>query len=275
MTSVETIVQGHYGSGGVLDRILAAAQQAGADPERLTPEDLYRFDQLHAGGAAATKNHLEKSGIRPGMHVLDLGCGIGGSSRYIAAHVGCRVTAVDLTPEFVAVARELTRRCGLANIEFREANALALPFADATFDHVWSHAVTMNIADKTGFAAEVARVLKPGGRFSCAEAGQGPAGGALSYPVAWAQNASSSFLVTPAAMRAALEAAGLRIVEQIDLTETNRAMARQERERVERGEPPSNNPGVVMGEAFAERSRNAAKNAAENRTVEHLIVAQR
>jgi ubiquinone/menaquinone biosynthesis C-methylase UbiE len=103
---------------------------------------------------------------------LELGCGLGGSSRYLAAECSCRVAAIDLTPNFVEAARVLTARCGLSErIEFQQANALALPFEDGTFDHVWSYAVTMNmnIADKEGLGREVARLLKPGGRFSCNE----------------------------------------------------------------------------------------------------------
>ena|SRR5690242_13189491 len=101
-----------------------------------------------------------------GVYVLDLGCGLGGASRYLAAECGCRVAAIDLTPNFVKGARILTARCGLAErIEFRQANAVALPFKDGIFDHVWSYAVTMNIADKEGLGREVARVLKPGRRF--------------------------------------------------------------------------------------------------------------
>ena len=91
------------------------------------------------------------------MYVLDLGCGLGGASRYLAAECGCRVAAIDLTPNFVEAARILTARCGLAErIEFRQANALALPFPDSTFDHAWSYAVTMNIADKEGLGRQVA-----------------------------------------------------------------------------------------------------------------------
>jgi ubiquinone/menaquinone biosynthesis C-methylase UbiE len=108
------------------------------------------------------------------MYVLDLGCGLGGASRYLAAEWGCRVAAIDLTPNFVEVARILAARCDLADrVEIREANAITLPFQDGTFDHVWSYAVTMNIADKEGLAREVARVLKPGGRFSCNEIERG------------------------------------------------------------------------------------------------------
>jgi sarcosine/dimethylglycine N-methyltransferase len=139
------------------------------------------------------------------MHVLDLGSGLGGSSRYLAAVCGCRVSAVDLTPEFVELARILTARCGLADsIDYRQASALALPFEDASFDHVWCHNVTMNIADRVTLARQVARVLRRQARFSCVETAQGPAG-PPSFPLPWAIDASASCLATPEAMRAAVE----------------------------------------------------------------------
>src|SRR5208282_3828785 len=182
--------------------------------------DLWPFDQLHSRGIVATREHAERAGIQAGMHVLDLGCGLGGASRYLAAECGCRMAAIDLTPNFVEAARILTARCGLAvRIEFRQANALALPFEDSSFDHVWSYAVTMNIADKEGLGREVARVLKPGGRFSCNEIARG-SGGAPPLPLPWATDETSSFLTTPAVMRAALEAGGLSVIEQVDITAT-------------------------------------------------------
>jgi cyclopropane fatty-acyl-phospholipid synthase-like methyltransferase len=120
MGAIETTVQNHYGIGGILERIDSYLRNTGVDPERLNPEDLFPIDQLHGRGLAATTEHLEASGIRPGMHVLDLGCGVGGASRYIAVNGSCRVTGIDLTPEYVEVARELTRRCGLGDrIDFR------------------------------------------------------------------------------------------------------------------------------------------------------------
>ena len=142
------------------------------------------------------------------------------ASRYLAAECGCRVAAIDLTPNFVEVARILTARCGVADrVEIRQANALALPFQDGTFDHVWSYAVTMNIADKRRLGRELARVLKPGRRFSCNEIELG-CDGAPMFSSPWATDRASSFLVSPAAMRAALEAAGLSTIEQVDLTAT-------------------------------------------------------
>jgi len=91
---------------------------------------LWPFDQLYSRGA--TRDHAERARIQAGMYVLDLGCGLGGASRYLGAECGCRVAAIDLTPKFVEVARILTARCGLADrVEIRQANALALPFQDA------------------------------------------------------------------------------------------------------------------------------------------------
>jgi SAM-dependent methyltransferase len=220
MTNVEAVVQRYYGDRPIIERIDDAVRAAGGDPERPSYRDLWPFDQLHSRGIVATREHAERARIQAGMYVLDLGCGLGGASRYLAAESGCRVASVDLTPNFVEAARILTARCGLADrIEIRQANALALPFQNGTFDHVWSYAVTMNIADKEGLGREVARVLKPGGRFSCSEIAQG-SGGTLVFPLPWATDETSSFLASPAVMRAALEAGGLSVIEQVDLTPT-------------------------------------------------------
>jgi len=159
MTDLAAVVQRYYGDRPVIQRIDEALRAAGINPEQPSHRDLWPFDQLHSRGIVGTREHAERARIQSGMYVLDLGCGLGGASRYLAAECGCRVAAIDLTSNFVEAARILTARCGFAErIEFRQANALALPFQDGTFDHVWSYAVTMNIADKEGLGREVARV---------------------------------------------------------------------------------------------------------------------
>ena len=273
MTNGSDAVRQHYGMSGILDRVNAFLLERGIDPERPTYEDFFPFDQLHGGGTQATREHIERAGIKASMHVMDLGCGVGGCSRVIAATCGCRVTGIDLTPDFIEVARELTRRCGM-HIEFRLADALDLPFAEGTFDHVWCHNVTMNIQDKRKLASEVARVLKRGGRFSCSELGQG-LGGALIFPLPWATDASASFLVTPAMMRQALEDGGLRISEEIDISGAGIAFLREMRARAERGDPPLNANHVIMGDDFGERIRNVGRCAMEKRVVEHFILAEK
>ena len=135
MTDIAGVVQRYYGDRPLLPRIDDALRAAGVDPQAPSYRDLWPYDQLHSRGIVGTQEHAERARIRAGMYVLDLGCGLGGASRYLAAECGCRVAAIDLTPNFVEVARLLTARCGLADrVEIREANALAMPFQDGTFD---------------------------------------------------------------------------------------------------------------------------------------------
>lgn len=276
MTGTEAIVQNHYGRGGLLQRLEAALRAAGKDPQKLACEDLYPFDQLHGRGIVATTELAKRASLSLGLRVLDLGCGIGGASRYLTSACGCVVTGLDLTPEFVEVAKALSARCGLgARIEFHQGSALDLPFKDASFERVWCHNVTMNIEDKAKLASEAARVLVHGGRFVCAEAERGPTGAPI-FPLPWASDPSSSFLVTPAEMCAVLEGAGLRIVAAIDETPAIFAFRNEMAARAARGEPPLVRNEIAMGEGdFPVRARNMQKGSAEGSIVEHIIVAEK
>ena len=97
---VQDIVTGHYGSSGLTATIVNALTDAGLDPEHLGPADLFALDQLHAGGPAATKHALDRIEVGAGTRLLDVGSGIGGTSR-MAAMSGAEVTGIDLSPDFV------------------------------------------------------------------------------------------------------------------------------------------------------------------------------
>src|ERR1700760_1898534 len=104
----------HYGKGGLLDRILGALVDVGKDIDHLTIDDLAPIDEFHSRRRLATEELAAMLAPSATEHVIDIGSGLGGPSRYLAATYGCRVSGVDLTPEFVAAATELTRRSGLA-----------------------------------------------------------------------------------------------------------------------------------------------------------------
>ena len=105
-------VVAHYSHGELLAAILRGLAATGKTTDRIDSDDLAAGDEFHIGGREATSALFDQLDWRPGVQVLDVGCGIGGPARYLARHRGARVTGVDLAPEFVEVARELTRRCG-------------------------------------------------------------------------------------------------------------------------------------------------------------------
>src|SRR5262245_11475293 len=110
---LESAVARHYAIGTLTSRLLTAMAAAGLDPDRIAPEQLAPVDEFHIGGRAATIHAVAKMALSPGDRILDVGCGIGGATRYLAT-IGCRVTGIDLTPDYIAAAEELAHRTGLA-----------------------------------------------------------------------------------------------------------------------------------------------------------------
>ena len=104
---LEQAVARHYAHGTLEETILNALAAAGKDVNRLTPKDLAPVDEFHIGGRQATIAFAEQFGPRPEMRLLDIGCGLGGAARYFADAHGCRVTGIDLSAEYVAVANAL------------------------------------------------------------------------------------------------------------------------------------------------------------------------
>jgi ubiquinone/menaquinone biosynthesis C-methylase UbiE len=268
MSDHQPAVARHYGRGGLLDRILAALTEAGKDLEHLTIEDLAPVDEFHGRQRRATEELAAMLAPRPGERLIDIGSGIGGPSRYLAKICGCRVSGIDLTEEFVAAADDLTRRTGLTGqVDFRQGSALELPFADASFDLAWSQNVAMNIADRARWYAEVHRVLRPGGRFAFQDVAQGP-GGEAHYPLMWADTPATSFLHTPEATRALLEAAGFTVREWRDNSEAS--IAETEAQRAAAAANPGARPALgislVVGADFPEKMRNSQRSLREGRT---------
>ena len=161
--STEADITGHYSSGELLQRLSAVLADDGADPQAPTIAAMAPYDQFHGRGMEATEELAGLLDAAPSDHVLDVGCGIGGPARYMADRFGCKVTGIDLTPEFCDAARHVTGLMGLdGRVDFEQGDATAMPFGDGSFDKAYSMNVSMNIADKAGFYGEIGRVLKTG-----------------------------------------------------------------------------------------------------------------
>jgi len=120
---------------------------------------------------AGTGNPFSMGELRAGEVVLDIGCGAGFDSLIAARQVGerGRVISVDMTPAMLDKAAAGAREAGIANIEFREGLAEALPVEGASIDVVISNAVINLCPDKMAVMQEVNRVLKPNGRIQIAD----------------------------------------------------------------------------------------------------------
>jgi ubiquinone/menaquinone biosynthesis C-methylase UbiE len=222
---------------------------------------LAALDQFHTRGLAATAELAALAGITAGMSVLDVGAGIGGPARFLAATTGCQVTGVDLSEPFVEAARYLSERTGQSGqVSFQTASALELPFDDGGFDAVLLQHVAMNIADRVRLYREIRRVLKSGGRFATFDIVS--TGGEPHYPVPWARTPQTSFLLTAAATGEAIQRAGFRTLAWQDDTEAAKTWFAQLRAS---GPPPSPNLGVVMGPDFAQLAANLGRNLMEGR----------
>lgn len=220
--SVDGRVQQHYAHGALMEAIHSSLRALGKDPAHLKLGDLAQIDELHIGGHSATTSFIAKAGFTAPMHILDVGSGMGGPARACAVASGVTVTGIDLTPEYVDVAGELSARLGLAEkTRFVQGSALDLPFPDATFDGAYMIHVGMNIADKEGLFRQVRRVLRPGATFAIYDIMRF-SDGELAFPLPWSSEPHTSFVVEPAHYRRALAAAGFAI----EVEEDRRVFAR-------------------------------------------------
>jgi SAM-dependent methyltransferase len=250
----------------LVGRVDAALRTAGLDLDRLTPEDLAPLDQFHTLGLVGTTDLADMAQISATDRVLDVGSGIGGPARYLAATRGCTVVGVDLTNAYVQLATHLTALTRQSNrVSFQCANALRLPFESEAFDVAWTQHVAMNIADRPALYGEIHRVLRPAGRLAIFDVVEGD-GRPLHFPVPWANVQAESFLLTSDGMRAVLDASGFAVLQWRDVTEAVTAWLDARRaDDPALPQPPLLGIHLLLGPSFRTMLQNLARNAAEGR----------
>jgi SAM-dependent methyltransferase len=259
----------YWGRDGLERTILEALAAAGKDVGALTIDDLAPTDQFHSGGKDATVRLARLARARPGSRVLDVGGGLGGPARTLAAEFGCHVTVVDLTESYVRAGVALTARLGLADrVTHLTGDALALEVVADPFDIVWTQNSGMNVPDKERLYAGFARLLRRGGLLAIQE----PMAGLVQppiFPVMWSRDGTTSFLRRPEEMRGVIEAAGFRARAWDDVTaelagpSTGGAVVAHGIQR------------IIMGDALEEITRAGQRNREERRIVIVQAVLER
>jgi ubiquinone/menaquinone biosynthesis C-methylase UbiE len=209
-------------------QVMAALRRRGLfSSGRVTPENLFEFDQDHYGGPAAVETLALRAGITAGSRVLDVCAGLAGPARVLAHHRGCRVVACELNHGRAAGGARLTRLVGLAGrIAMVRADARAMPFRSATFDACISQEGLLHIDDKATVLAECHRVLAYGGRLAFTDWIAHPRLGERERDQLWRWMAATT-LQGLDGYRALLGRAGFRVVEAEDVSVEWRSILRR------------------------------------------------
>jgi SAM-dependent methyltransferase len=264
-------ISAHYTSGGPYQQISAALDTIAPGGGPIPLDELGGFDDFHTAGRVATVRMGDLLAPAADETVLDAGCGLGGPARFLADCCGCRVIGVDLTPEFIDIARLINARTGMDDqVEVRVGDITALDLADESVDHAWTQHVAMNIADRETLYAETRRVMRRGGRFVLFDVIDG-GGGELILPVPWATRPEHSHLVKRDRLRELLEGAGFRIDVWDDPTTEMMEVLRT----MYAAQPPATEPPVLGARLFIDdlgtKMGNYTQNMAEGRT--ELVLA--
>ncbi len=274
--SYDKTVSEHYTHGELLGAIRASVKKIGKSYDSVTIEDLAPVDEFHIGGRQATDHLLEQLGFTTKDHILDVGCGLGGASRYIATKFNNCVTGIDLTQEYIDVGKTLCAWVRLdKQVSLHQGSALTMPFEDETFDGAVMLHVGMNIEDKSRLFAEIYRVLRPGasiGVYDVMQINEGE----LSYPVPWATANITSKLATPDQYRQALTNAGFDASKANVRRDFAIEFFKQVKAKTEANSgPPPIGLHLLMQESTALKLHNMIENIAKNLVAPVEIIARK
>ena len=247
MENLNQRIENHYLKEGLYEDIVNRLKEQNIPLDKVKRSDIAGVDEFHVRGAVVSKE-LANSIDLDGLHVLDIGCGLGGPCRMLVEEHGCRTSGIDLSHEYIRTAKKLSELVNLdQGTSFVQGNATQLPFQDNSFDIVWTQHVQMNIPDKKKFYSEINRVLKNGGRFIFYDILQ-KGDGQINYPMPWASNAHLSFLFKTKEMDDLLKEFGFIEEQSVDQTQAGIDFFESLLARLKESGPPKMGLNVLMGE---------------------------
>ena len=271
-----TLVSTHYAQGGLIDAITAGLAKLDLTQDTVQVDDLAPVDEFHIGGRVATEAFLDQLAPKPTDDILDVGCGLGGASRFAAQHYGCQVTGIDLTSAYVETGTLLCSWVGLEDrVTLQQGDATATPYEDDAFHKAYMLHVGMNIADKTGLARELYRLIRPGGKVGIYDIMKVGAGD-LTFPVPWATEPKGSAVASPDDYKAALDSAGFTLIAERNRRDfaldffTNLQAAASNADG-----PPALGLHILMGETAPVKIRNMIENITANRIAPVELIAEK